>query len=177
MGDEDDTPDGMAAKRSFVHVGRTNTFTGPRPVGALVPSVTRKVFRKQSPASAQIILDWEAIVGPKVAAMTVPRKLDRGVLTIGCSGPAAMSLHYVGVELINRINAHLGGQPVQSLRFTQTGAPKPTRATVDAPPEAVLEAEEAVADLPEGPLRSALEGLGRVVIGRAKHAKRRIRRF
>ncbi len=145
---------------------------GSRPLGALVPGVTKPVFRKHHPASAQVIADWDVIVGPKVAGMTVPRKLERGVLTIACAGPAAMELHYVGQELLRRINTHLGGQPVHSLRFTQAGMPrKPLRAPL-APPEAVLEAEAAVAGLPEGELRSALAALGRVVIGRSKHSTR-----
>lgn len=172
MTDDDDTPRDMPNEAQSVHAARPPFYTGPRALGALLSGITRPVFKKQSPASAQIILDWETIVGPKIAGMTVPRKLDRGVLTIACSGPTAMNLHYVGVELINRINTHLGGQPVHSLRFTQAGAPKAARQGFAAPPEAVLEAEVATAALPEGKLREALTGLGRVVLGRAKHAKR-----
>jgi hypothetical protein len=165
MADDEDTPDGMAGRGRFVY--------GPRPLGSLVPGVTRQTFRKQNPGSAQIIADWEIIVGPKVARMTVPRRLDRGVLTIACAGPAAMDLHYVGIEVINRINTHLGGQPVHSLKFTQAGMPRQPPSIPAAPPEAVLEAEAAVAGLPDGELKSALAALGRVVIGRGKHSPRR----
>jgi hypothetical protein len=104
--------------------------------------------------------------------MTVPRRLDRGVLTIACAGPAAMDLHYMGVEVINRINTHLGGQPVHSLKFTQAGMPRKPPAARPSPPEAILEAEAAVAGLPDGELKSALAALGRVVIGRSKHSTR-----
>ena len=114
---DDDTPNGMAGPRP-------DSSTGRAPLGSLVPDVTRQTFRKHNPASAQILADWEIIVGPKVASMTVPRRLDRGVLTIACAGPAAMDLHYMGVEVINRINTHLGGQPVHSLKFTQAGMPR-----------------------------------------------------
>jgi hypothetical protein len=159
----------MAAENRFVH--------GPRPVGALLPRITRPAFKRGNPASAQIIADWEIIVGPKIAAMTVPRRLDRGVLTIGCAGPTAMSLHYVGIDLINRINTHLGGQPVHSLKFTQAGMPRRPKDVLPPAPLAMQEAEAAVATLPEGDLKSALEALGRVVIGRGKHAARRPKRF
>ncbi len=162
---DDNTKPGMAAQERFVY--------GPRPLGAVLPAVTRTVFRKHHPASARIVMDWDIIVGPKVAAMTLPRRLDRGVLTIACAGPTAMDLHYVGVELINRINTHLGGQPVHSLRFTQAGMPRKPIRTLSAPPEAAREAEAAVADFPPGELRAALESLGRVVIGRGKHVIRR----
>ena len=162
---EDDTADPMKPERRFVY--------GPRPVGAVVPTVTRSAFKRGNFAAAQLIADWEAIVGPKVAGMTVPRRLDRGVLTIGCAGPTAMHLHYVGVELINRINTHLGGQPVHSLKFTQAGMPRNVVAGLTTPPVAVREAADAVAHLPEGDLKSALAALGRVVIGRGKYATRR----
>ena len=116
MADDDDTSPGMEGRARFVY--------GPRPLGNLVPTITRQAYRRHNPASAQIIADWEIIVGPKVASMTVPRRLDRGVLTIACAGPTAMNLHYMGIEVINRINTHLGGQPVHSLKFTQAGMPR-----------------------------------------------------
>jgi hypothetical protein len=166
---DDDTRTGMDGPQRFVY--------GPRPLGSLVPTVTRPTFRKQNPASAQILADWEIIVGPKVASMTVPRRLDRGVLTIGCAGPAAMDLHYMGVEVINRINTHLGGQPVHSLKFTQAGMPRSPPPIRPAPPEAILEAEAAVAELPDGELKTALASLGRVVIGRTKHSTRRLKKL
>jgi hypothetical protein len=149
--------------------GQARFVYGPRPIGSLVPAVTKPVYRRQSPASAQIMADWEIIVGPKVAAMTVPRRLNRGVLTIGCAGPAAMDLHYMGVEVINRINSHLGGKPVHSLKFTQAGMPRQGPLPAARPPEALIEAEAAVADLPDGDLKAALVALGSVVIGRGKH--------
>lgn len=163
--EDDNTGDRMPRENRFVH--------GPRAVGAVLPTVTRQAFRRGNGAAAQVIADWEAIVGPKVASMTIPRKLDRGVLTIACTGPTAMHLHYVGVELINRINTHLGGQPVHSLKFTQAGMPRTAAAAAAPPPLAVREADEAVASLPDGDLKSALAALGRVVIGRSKYATRR----
>jgi hypothetical protein len=48
--------------------------------------------------------------------------------------------------------------------------PKPP-ANRPSPPEAILEAQNAVADLPDGELKDALAALGRVVIGRSKHTK------
>lgn len=150
---------------------------GPRALGSLVPDLTRQAFRKHNPASAQIVADWEIIVGPKVGSMTTPRRLARGVLTIVCAGPAAMDLHYMSTELISRINTHLGGQPVHTLKFTQAGMPRRPNPVPPAPPEAILEAQAAVADLPDGELKSALAALGRVVIGRSKLPTRRVKKL
>jgi hypothetical protein len=163
---DDDTSSGMTGPSRFVY--------GPRPLGNLVPAITQQTFRKHNPATAQIIADWDIIVGPKVASMTVPRRLDRGVLTIACAGPAAMDLHYMGVEVINRINTHFGAQLVHTLKFTQAGMPRRPPPTRPSPPEAILEAQQAVADLPDGGLKDALAALGRVVIGRSKHTKHRL---
>ncbi|WP_239992123.1 DUF721 domain-containing protein [Rhodopila globiformis] len=170
---DNDTKTGMAASRRFVY--------GPRGLGALLPDITRPVFRKHNPAWAMMLTDWEAIVGPRIAAMTAPRRLDRGLLTIACAGPVAMALHYEGVELINRINTYLGGQPVQSLRFTQAAVPRKPRPAAKPPPEAAAEAEAAIGDFPDGELRAALTSLGRVVLGRvppghSKHSTRRMKK-
>jgi len=83
----------------------------------------------------------------------------------------------MGVEVINRINTHLGGQPVHTLKFTQAGMPRKPAQVRPLPPEAIMEAEAAVADLPDGDLKSALTALGRVVIGRAKHSTRRLKKL
>jgi hypothetical protein len=83
----------------------------------------------------------------------------------------------MGVEVINRINTHLGGQPVHSLKFTQAGMPRQPPPRQPPPPEAVTEAEAAVTDLPDGDLKAALTALGRVVIGRSKLLKSRLNKL
>jgi hypothetical protein len=163
----DDTDSGLARDARHVY--------GARPLGALVPHVTRAAFRRRAPATAQVLADWAAIVGPAIAAVTVPRRLVSGTLTIGCAGPIAMELQYLGGELIARINTHLGNQVVKGLRFVQTtgmdapALPQPPRpdATDDA------EAEAAVAGLPEGELRAALAALGSAVLARARSSTAR----
>ncbi len=56
---EDDTKSGMTGAERHVY--------GPRGIAALLPDVTRPAFKKHNPGSAQILDDWEVIVGPKVA--------------------------------------------------------------------------------------------------------------
>jgi hypothetical protein len=140
---------------------------GPRPVGALVPDLVRPAFRRRAPATAQVLADWELIIGPALAAVTTPRKLFSGTLSIGCAGPVAMELQHMAEPLMARINGHLGHVAVTRLRFIQDVPPPPP--TLPPPrPQAIEAARSAVASLPEGPLRDALESLGRVVLtGRA----------
>jgi hypothetical protein len=143
------------------------TVGGPSPIGALVPRIARAAFARTAPGTAQIMEAWPAIVGPALAAVTMPRRLSRGTLTIGCSGPVAMELQHLSTELLERVNRYLGGQTVQRLSFIQTfarAAAVPGRARAPVAPPVELAAAAAVAHLPDGPLKEALAALGRAVL-------------
>jgi hypothetical protein len=122
-------------------------------------------FNRAAPGVAQLIEAWPGIVGPSLADATTPSRLSQGTLTIGCSGPMAMELQHLSSELINRINQYLGSQTVRRLRFVQTLTARPLPVAKPRPSLAAeAAASQAVADLPEGPLRSALADLGRAVL-------------
>ena len=153
---------------------------GPRPVSALVPRLTRAAFRKRAPATAQVVADWSAIVGPAIAAVSVPRRLVRGTLTIACTGPIALELQHLTSELTERINGHLGSQTVTALRFVQTADAMTGEAAAPLPspprppdPERVAAVEAIVGDLPDGELRGALTSLGHALLtlrNRSRHS-------
>jgi hypothetical protein len=156
MADDDTKPDMTKVWRG-VH--------GPRPIAALVPRITRGAFSSRGPGIGQLLEAWSGIVGPALAQTTAPRRLAQGTLTIGCSGPVAMELQHLSVELISRINQYLGVQSVHRLRFVQTlTAPNRPRPRPPLDPAVQLAASRAVANLPEGPLRDALTSLGRAVL-------------
>jgi hypothetical protein len=138
---------------------------GPRPVSALMPRLTRAAFRRRSPATAQVLADWAAIVGPAIAAVTTPRRLTSGTLTIACAGPIAMELQHMAGEVIARINTHLGSQVVTTLRFVQT--PELLQPPVLSPqppdPTKLAAVDASVEGLPEGELRGALASLGHAI--------------
>jgi hypothetical protein len=154
---DDDTHSGMAKVWRPVH--------GPRPIATLVPVVARAAFTRAAPGVVQLMEAWTGMVGPDMAAATTPRRLSQGTLTIGCSGPVAMELQHLSTELIGRINQYLGSQVVRRLRLVQTAAIQTRIQSTQRPTKAVeMAASEAVADLPEGPLRTALNALGRAVL-------------
>ncbi len=158
---ERDMPAGGEAGKQ---ADETRHVYGPRPLGAVMPRLVRAAFRKRSPATAQVIADWETIVGPRLAAEVAPRRLAAGTLTLACAGPVALELQHLAPALMERINAQLGRAVVQRLRFVQDPArrpPPPSR-----PPANLAAAERAVAGLPEGPVRDALLALGRAVLSR-----------
>jgi hypothetical protein len=137
---------------------------GPRPLANLLPRVTRPAFKKRSPAASQIIADWPALVGPVLAAQTIPRSLTGGTLTLACSGPVAMELQHLAPQLIARVNAALGQRLIERLRFVQAAMPPPVRAL--PPPKPVVLPDRLTASLEgiEDPeLRQALARLAQGV--------------
>jgi hypothetical protein len=138
---------------------------GPRPLGALVPALTRPAFKRKSPAGAQIMADWPALVGPALAAVSQPVRLSSGTLTLACSGPVAMELQHLAPQLASRINAALGRVAVERFRFVQRalvgGTPRPPPRTAPAPLPARV--ESALAGIASPELRDALARLARGV--------------
>ena len=142
---------------------------GSRPLAALLPAVTRSAFRRRSPMAARLLMDWDAIVGPALAAVTAPERCASGTLSLACAGPVALELQHLAPKLIERINGHVGRPLVRRLRFHQVPVsplpsaplPKPRRPAT----EAVVAAR--LAGIPEGELRDALARLGHAIAGEA----------
>ena len=133
---------------------------GPRILGAVLPAVTRTAFRKAGPTAGRLIADWPAIVGPALAATTMPRRLAAGTLTLGCAGPVALELQHLAGPLMERINVHLGQQTVQRLRFVQEALGRPP---TPQPLSRPANPPEPVEGIPDGPLQDALAALGAAV--------------
>ena len=134
---------------------------GPRALGSLLPRLTRPAFRRRGTATIQLAADWPAVVGPEIATLGAPVRLNRGTLTIAATGPGAMELNMLAPLVMERVNAHLGRAAVTRLGFVQQAprpdAPAPRR----APPAAALPdtAAARLDSLPEGELRDALSRL------------------
>lgn len=135
---------------------------GMRSLGVLVPRIARPVFQKRAPASAQLLSDWAEIVGPELAAISYAKRFSAGTLTIGCTGVVALELQHRAELLRQRINGALGRVLVDRIKFVQESPP--------ASPPAVLPATVgarvslATTGLAPGPLRDALEALGKAVL-------------
>ena len=133
---------------------------GPRPVGALVPTLTRPAFHKRAPGGAQVMADWAEIVGPDLSQRTEPRRLSGTTLTLACTGPVALELQHLSEQVLARVNGHLGRIAVRRLRFVQDPAPQP-----EPPPAAAPSVARRIElpGIPPGPLRDALMALGQRV--------------
>lgn len=145
--------------------GEKRFLGGPRPLGALVPALTRPAFKRKSPAAAQIMADWPELVGPALAAVTQPLRLASGTLTLACAGPVAMELQHLAPQLAGRINAALGRVAVERFRFVQQApvAAAPRRKAPARPVRLPERVESALESVTSPELREALERLGRGV--------------
>ena len=106
-----------------------------------------------------MLADWEAVIGPALAAVTVPRRLHGGTLTLACSGPVAMELQHLSEWVLARVNAYLGSRVAERLRIVQVLPPAarpPSRPGPTRP-------EPKLPGIPPGPLRDALALLGRAI--------------
>ena len=150
----------MAIEKTSGKAAQRHVF-GPRPIGAVLPAVTRPAFRSAGAALGMLVADWPDIIGPVLAGVTMPRRLAAGTLTLGCAGPVAIELQHLSRQVLERVNLHLGRSTVQRLRFVQEPAsPKPV--TVRSANRAPLTPVE-VKGIADGPLHDALAALGAVV--------------
>ena len=155
---------GMGPGSSRSNASAERHVYGPRPVGALVPALTRAAFKARAPGVASVLADWATIVGPRLAAETTPRRLSAGMLTLACSGPLAMELQHQSGPLMERINGYFGSVIVKGLRFVQDVTPKPA----PAPPRQRVPVQVELPGIPDGDLRDALHRLGQSV-GQPRH--------
>ncbi|GAN54551.1 DUF721 domain-containing protein [Tanticharoenia sakaeratensis] len=139
-----------------------------RTLGALLPKVTESAFRKRPAASGRLALDWGIIAGPKLSAVTEPRRLSAGTLTLACSGPMALELQHLSPQIIARVNRHFGQTIVERLRFVQDATLPLPRTARPAPAEPV-----AVDGVDDPALAEALGRLGARIAARAASARRK----
>lgn len=150
---------------------------GPARLSAELPALTKTAFRNtlggRGFAEAGLITEWASIVGDGVARMSRPQQLafrqgerKGGVLTIECSGAAALELQHLKPQILDRINSHFGYGAVAELRFKQGStlakAKSKSRIRDSKPPSAaeVAETTAAVDALPEGEIKASLLRLG-----------------
>jgi hypothetical protein len=156
-----------------------------QPLADFLPKILDPAVARQGFGESALLLDWEDIVGERIAAICEPVRLQwppGGVKRdpLEPRPPAALMLrvepgfgleiqHLAGV-LIDRVNAHLGWRCVGSLKIRQEKIertpPRPERAPENALARA--EAELLVKEVEEEALRDALARLGaRVLSGPA----------
>ncbi|MBT6590802.1 MAG: DUF721 domain-containing protein [Rhodospirillaceae bacterium] len=148
----------------------------PVAAGSVLRRATSAALRKRGFAEGDVISRWGDIVGPELAAVTAPEKLQQrrgdvagAVLHVRVGGAAAVELQHMAPMVIERINGFYGYRAVDRLKLVQAPLPKPEkRRQVTSRPLTRAESDalsEDTAGTKSPHLRQALERLGASVLG------------
>ena len=159
----------------------TDRRNGLRALAASLPAIAGKALGRRGFGEAGIITDWAAIVGPALAAQSLPLKLsfprgqrNDGVLLVRVAGPLAIELQHLAPLVLERVNTYLGYRAVGQLKLRQGVVPPAAAAEPEAPalPEAALaELRRQTDGIADEALREALEGLGRALRARPQRKR------
>src|SRR5207253_2111563 len=138
-------------------------------------------FARKGFAAAEVVSRWPVIVGPTIAAYTVPERLvfppgqrREGVLHVAVApGGFATQLQHLEPEVLERINGFFGYRAVVRLRMSQRPVPMApaTRRPRPAPPlspGAEAQLHKLTAEARDERLKTALAALGREILGRER---------
>lgn len=154
---------------------------GPKAVGSLVPSLTRKAFERFGFSTATLLTDWARIVGSDLARYTAPDRLKWPRTTGGgddaVDGPErqgatlilrvdlgrGIDIQYKARQLIERINAHFGYRAVAEIRIIQAPVEGALPPAAQSPRQRLgkafnkVETAPLLASIADDGLRAALE--------------------
>ena len=138
--------------------------------------ITKAAFARYGFAQADVVANWDAIVGEELAAVSAPERIkwprgsgeeaqkQGGTLVIRAAPGRALELQYEASRIISRINSFFGYGAVANLKVMQAVELARPRPKPPALPEKPVHEQELNA-VEDTPLREALERLGRGVAG------------
>src|ERR1700719_3169221 len=150
-----------------------NKRSYPRPLADLVGACVAGVFERQGFTSREIVTHWDDIVGPEIAAIAEPMRMQwirsrdpdessPATLVLRVEGPAAIEIQHTSAVIIERVNRYLGWQAVARLALQQAAVVrrgrKPPRPKIDEGAAAAIAAQ--MTGIADDRLRAALGRLG-----------------
>lgn len=142
----------------------------PTRAGLLLPEAAARAYRKHGFAESRLLTDWAAVVGERLAEISLPEKLSRdGALTVRVSPAFALELQHMEPKILERIAGFFGHRAVTRIKLRQ-GEVEPVAPPATIRPRDLTEDEDAalgarLAGIEDEGLRAALDRLGRAVIG------------
>ena len=105
-----------------------------RSVGRELPRIAGAALGKRGLGEAQLLAEWNAVVGEELAGETLPMKLSfpsggrkNGVLKLRVSSAAALSVQHREPQILERINGFFGYGAVARLALVQGPIPERVR--------------------------------------------------
>ncbi len=154
-----------------------------KPMSDVLTPLARKMLGDKAFIEADIMCNWEDIVGENLAGFTTPMRIDfkrgerkNGVLILQVAGGAmALELQLKEKQLIAKVNAYFGYEAVSRIRIMQdTSLPKNVKQPTDNS-EKILVTEEQenyikqqVNGIENAQLAETLQKLGRAVWAKTK---------
>lgn len=90
----------------------------PVSVGQAMGDLIRELGIGKTLTEYGVITRWSEVVGERIAAVTQPERIEKGVLFVAVSSAAwRAELTLRRQEIIDRINAAAGGTVVRDVRF------------------------------------------------------------
>lgn len=141
--------------------------------------ITKAAFARYGFAQADVVANWEAIVGRELAGVSAPERIrwprgageqaqkQGGTLVIRAAPGRALELQYEASRIVARINSFFGYGAVAGIKVMQAQGLPPRPLKPSALPEKPV-CEQELAELGESPLKAALERLGRAVAGSSR---------
>lgn len=88
------------------------------PLQQLMNSTLREFGLEKKARSYSIITSWEEIVGERVASVTTPEKVDKGVLVVRVQSPVwKYELTMRKKEILAKIRSHSGTNEVTDIQW------------------------------------------------------------
>lgn len=149
--------------------GRRNGFGGLRHAAGLIDKLTRPAIRKRGFAQGEILRNWADIVGPRLAGLTVPervqysKKQGHGArICVRVGGAAALELQHAAVQIVERINTYFGYRAISELKLIQAPVPVLKEPGIKTPRTVRLTGTAAaeIAKIEDPELAAALQRLG-----------------
>lgn len=157
---------------------------GVRPLADIIGEPLGAACRRRGFSTLDLVSHWPDIVGPAYGECTAPDRLswarrpaglvdddvqEPAILTVRCSGAAALRLSHETEQIIERVNTFFGYRLVGRIKVLQLPPtrldrrPRPQPAPLSA--EAEREVKAVAAGITDDALRQAVERLGRAVAG------------
>jgi hypothetical protein len=137
--------------------------------------LTRAAYERHGFAYGEVLSQWDAIVGDKLAQHVRPLRIKwpkqahsaqkyGGVLVVRAEPGFALELQYETPRLIERLNGYFGYGAISGIKITQgafgRGSPKERLESPPLPPQESARLEERLAGIADQGLKDALVRLG-----------------
>ena len=130
-------------------------------------------FARQGFASAELVTQWPDIVGPEIAGLAEPIKLqwprttgevEPATLVLRVEGPASIEVQHLSNVILERVNRFVGWRAVERIALRQAPLRRHLKQARRAADPAAAAAVAATLDkIDDEPLRAALGRLGAAI--------------